>query len=62
MVVGLLIFGGGAISDFALVMCIGILIGTYSSIFVATPVMLSLHKRGAGKKDGATAPAKKAAA
>ena len=43
-VVMLLIFGGGAIFDFALALFIGILVGTYSSIFVATPVMLLWHK------------------
>ena len=39
-VVMLFIFGGGAIRDFALALCIGVLVGTYSSIFVATPVVL----------------------
>ena len=40
----LLLFGGGAINDFALALLIGILVGTYSSIFVATPVVLLWHK------------------
>jgi len=40
----LLLFGGGAINDFALALFIGILVGTYSSIFVATPVVLFWHK------------------
>ncbi len=43
-VVMLLVFGGGAVFDFALALCIGILVGTYSSIFVATPVVLLWHK------------------
>ncbi len=43
-VVMLLIFGGGAVKDFALALFIGILVGTYSSIFVATPVVLFWHK------------------
>ena len=43
-VIMLLIFGGGAVFDFALALCIGILVGTYSSIFVATPVVLFWHK------------------
>jgi SecD/SecF fusion protein len=43
-VVMLLVFGGGAVFDFALALCIGILVGTYSSIFVATPVVLFWHK------------------
>ncbi|MDF7823972.1 protein translocase subunit SecD [Pontiellaceae bacterium B12227] len=43
-VVMLLVFGGGAVKDFALALFIGILVGTYSSIFVATPVVLLWHK------------------
>jgi preprotein translocase SecF subunit len=43
-VVMLLVFGGGAINDFALALCIGVLIGTYSSVFVATPVVLLWHR------------------
>lgn len=39
----LLVFGGGAIFDFALVFFIGIIVGTYSSIFIATPVMIAIH-------------------
>lgn len=40
----LLIFGGGAIFDFALALCIGVLVGTYSSVFVATPVVLLWYR------------------
>ncbi|MEA2069189.1 MAG: protein translocase subunit SecF, partial [Verrucomicrobiota bacterium] len=43
-VVMLLVFGGGAVKDFAVALFIGILVGTYSSIFVATPVVLLWHK------------------
>lgn len=43
-VVMLLVFGGGAINDFALALFIGIIVGTYSSIFIATPVVLLWHK------------------
>ena len=43
-VIMLLVFGGGAVKDFAMALLIGILVGTYSSIFVATPVMLLWHK------------------
>jgi SecD/SecF fusion protein len=50
-VVMLLVFGGGAINDFALALLIGILVGTYSSIFVATPVTF-LWRRGATAKEG----------
>jgi SecD/SecF fusion protein len=40
----LFIFGGGAINDFALAMMIGLVAGTFSSIFIATPVMLAWYK------------------
>lgn len=43
-VIMLVFFGGGAIKDFAVVLFIGIVIGTYSSIFIATPIMLLWHK------------------
>lgn len=36
----LYLFGGGVIHDFAFTMLVGIIIGTYSSIFVACPVVL----------------------
>jgi len=37
--VALLVFGGVVLRDFALALAIGILIGTYSSVFVASPVV-----------------------
>ncbi|SBW09916.1 Protein-export membrane protein SecF [uncultured delta proteobacterium] len=40
VITSLLLFGGGIIHDFALVMFIGVLVGTYSSIFVASPILL----------------------
>jgi SecD/SecF fusion protein len=43
-VVMLLIFGGGAIHDFALTMFIGMITGTYSTMFIATPVVIWWHK------------------
>ncbi len=54
----LLVFGGGAINDFALTMFIGIIIGTLSSIFVATPVMLLWHRDKAPESAAAKAKAK----
>jgi preprotein translocase subunit SecF len=38
-VLALYIFGGGVIHDFALCMLLGVLAGTYSSIYVAAPVL-----------------------
>lgn len=39
-VAALFAFGDGSIFDFALVMLIGVVSGTYSSIFIATPIMM----------------------
>ncbi len=43
--VALVFFGGTAIEDFALVMLFGVLICTYSAMFVSTPVLLYLDVR-----------------
>lgn len=40
VVVALFIFGGGVIHNFAFALLVGILVGTYSSIFVASPVLI----------------------
>ncbi len=40
----LFIFGAGIITDFSLVFIIGILTGTFSSIFIASPVFFWYHK------------------
>lgn len=45
LVVAILFFAGGtSIKGFALALLIGIIVGTYSSIFVATPIMSDLSK------------------
>lgn len=38
----LFILGGGVIEDFALALLVGVVVGTYSSVFVASPVLLML--------------------
>lgn len=48
--VALFFFGGEVLHDFALAMMLGILIGTYSSIFVASPVVLLLGKNSLIKR------------
>lgn len=40
VVLALYILGGGVIHDFAFAILIGVIVGTYSSIFVASPVLL----------------------
>lgn len=54
MVVSILyIMGGEVISGFSLAMMIGVVIGTYSSIFIASPVLIEWHARDAAKKRAA---------
>jgi len=45
VVVILFIFGGGVIHDFAFALMVGILVGTYSSVFVASPIILTWQER-----------------
>ena len=45
VVIILYFFGGGIIHDFAFAMIIGVITGTYSSIFVASPILLAWQKK-----------------
>ena len=53
------VFGTGVIRDFAFAMNVGVIVGTYSSIFVAAPILIWLNDRffkqsmGGGKKANA---------
>jgi SecD/SecF fusion protein len=47
-VVSLLIFGGATLQDFAFAMLVGIVSGTYSSIFIASPVLTAWKEREPG--------------
>src|SRR6478672_3067122 len=45
MVVAVWLLGVGTLKDLALVQLIGIIVGTYSSIFFATPLLVSMRER-----------------
>ncbi len=45
VVIALFFLGGGIIHDFAFAMIVGILVGTYSSIYVASPILLAWQGR-----------------
>ncbi|MDD3801569.1 MAG: protein translocase subunit SecF, partial [Desulfuromonas thiophila] len=47
VILALFIFGGGVIHNFAFALLVGVVVGTYSSIFVASPVLLTWQKRAA---------------
>jgi preprotein translocase subunit SecF len=54
----LLMFGGEAIRPFTFALLIGVVAGTYSSIFVATPLFLDWHLRADKRKADQPAEAK----
>ncbi len=61
VVVGiLLVFGGDALRGFSFALFIGIIVGTYSSIFIATPSVLDTSKKKINE-EGAKVRAKKEA-
>jgi len=43
-VLSLIIFGSPIIQDFAIALAVGVLVGTYSSIYIASPMILVLQK------------------
>jgi preprotein translocase subunit SecF len=57
----LVVFGGSAIEGFALVMLFGVVVCTYSAMFISTPVLLYLDVR-AGRLDTADEKAPRAGA
>jgi preprotein translocase subunit SecF len=62
-VLALLLFGGEVVRPFALAMLIGIVVGTYSSVYIASPTLLLLERWRSGKSGGSTtAPRPRAAA
>ncbi len=46
VVIALFVLGGGIIHDFAFALIVGILVGTYSSIYVASPILLAWRVAG----------------
>ena len=62
-VAAIFVFATGTIQDFALNLIVGVLIGTYSSIYIASPVLLALQrklksKREVAARQSAEAPAR----
>jgi preprotein translocase subunit SecF len=45
VVIALFVLGGGIIHDFSFALLVGILVGTYSSIYVASPILLAWQTR-----------------
>ncbi len=51
MLFSLAIFGGAILREFAVILIIGIVLGTYSSIYIASPVLYDIERRW-GDKSG----------
>ena len=58
-VIALFLFGGPVLHGFSFALVVGIIIGTYSSVFVASPIVLFWHNYSEGRRrssPAATAP------
>jgi preprotein translocase subunit SecF len=47
-IICLFFLGGAVLHDFALAIIIGVVVGTYSSIFIAAPIVLWWNRAGGG--------------
>lgn len=59
VVVVLFLFGGEVIHNFSFALIVGVVIGTYSSLFVASPIVLEWHSRTADSKKSRSATLRK---
>ena len=57
VVVILFVFGGEALHSFAFALCVGVLVGTYSSIFVASPALIRLQEQARQRREQVIAEA-----
>jgi SecD/SecF fusion protein len=48
--IAIFLFGGTVIRGFILALLVGIIVGTYSSVFVATPVSYDMMRKGKAEK------------
>ncbi len=49
VLVPLVLFGGEVLHDFSLALLMGVIVGTYSSVFVASPVLVVWHTKSGGR-------------
>jgi SecD/SecF fusion protein len=45
VLIAIFVFGGESIRGFMFALIIGVLVGTYSSVFIATPIMFDTQKK-----------------
>lgn len=62
LIVGSFLLGGATLRDFSLALFVGLLLGAYSSIFIAAPLLITLHDRNIPRRRRSTgsAPARPA--
>ena len=51
VLIAIFIFGGESIRGFMFALIIGVVVGTYSSVFIATPVMFDTQNKGVLDKE-----------
>ncbi len=49
VLVPLVLYGGDVLHDFSLALLMGVIVGTYSSVFVASPVLVVWHAKAGGR-------------
>ncbi len=54
VLIAIAIFGGESIRGFAVSLALGVMVGTYASIFIGTPIMYDLNRRKIAKAEKAT--------
>ena len=52
VLLAIFIFGGESIRGFMFALIVGVIVGTYSSVFIATPVMFDTQKNGKALEGG----------
>jgi preprotein translocase subunit SecF len=50
--ISLFLFGGQVLNGFSFALVVGIIVGTYSSIFVASPILVFWHNAAQGRRQG----------
>ena len=51
LIIGSLLLGAGTLTDISLALFVGMIVGTYSSIFIASPLLVMLEERRASTKE-----------
>jgi SecD/SecF fusion protein len=59
VVIVLLFFGGEVLRGFSFALFVGITVGTFSSIYIATPIVVDLMKKEIDEESSSTKEAKK---